>query len=339
MTSTIIVTGASGFIAKHVVRELIERGHRVRGTLRSLDRASEVVEAVRPSVGEAANANLDFVAADLEREDGWAEAMTGADVLVHTASPFPLVQPANADDLMRPAVDGTKRALRAARDAGIGRVVLTSSSVAIAYAPLPPDRPYDERDWTDPNDTRWSPYIRSKAAAERAAWHFVETEAPGMDLTVINPGLVMGPPLDRHFGTSLKLIQRILASKDPAWPSIEFPAVDVRDVARAHAEAVARSHSAGKRYLLAERTLSFVDMAEAAKAAAPGRRVVTRRAPAWLIRLISRFDKSVATILEDLDRPQPSSGARAREELGIDYIDARESVAASVRYLIDNRLA
>lgn len=338
----VTVTGASGFIAKHVVLQLLNRGYHVRGTVRSPARGAEVAAAVRPHLAEPAGLEerLTFAPLDLQRDDGWAEAMAGAAALLHTASPFPIEEPKNADELVRPAVDGTLRALRAAQEAGVGRVILTSSIAAVSYGELPAGRTvYDEGDWTDPDGGTATPYIKSKTLAERAAWRFVETEAPELRLTAINPGFVLGPPLDDRFGTSLKVVQRLLAAKDPALPDIHFPTVDVRDVAAAHVLALEKPETEGKRILTAARTLSLVDIARAVKAAAPGRRVVTRQAPHWMIRLVGRFDAAVASIVPQLGRRREVSNARARELLGIDFIDPDESVAASTRYLIERGLA
>lgn len=337
----ITVTGASGFVAKHVVLQLLEKGYRVRGTVRSPARAEEVAAAVRPHLSDpAALGRLTFAELDLGQDEGWAAAMADAKALIHIASPFPLEQPRNEDELIRPAVDGTLRALRAAHEAGVGRVVLTSSLAAISYSDLPPGKAaYDEDDWTDTGRPGLTPYAKSKTLAERAAWRFVETEAPEMRLTAINPGLIAGPPLDGRFGSSLRAVQRLLAAKDPALPDIYLPTVDVRDVAKAHVLALEKPETAGKRILMAAGTLSFVDIAKAVKAAAPGRRVVTRRAPHWLIRLVALFDPVAAGIVHELGRRQDISNARARSLLGIDFIDPAEAVAASTRYLIERERA
>ena len=335
----VTVTGASGFIAKHVVLRLLNGGYRVRGTVRSGARGAEVAAAVLPHLSDPAGLDerLTFAELDLERDGGWPEAMAGAGALIHTASPFPLAQPRNEDEVIRPAVDGTLRALRAAHEAGIGRVVLTSSIAAISYGELPPGKTvYDESDWTDPTGRSATPYVKSKTLAERAAWHFVETEAPGLRLTAINPGFVVGPPLDDRFGSSLSVVERLLAGRDPALPDVYFPTVDVRDVAAAHVLALEKPESEGKRILMAAGTLSLVDMAKAVKAAAPGRRVTARQAPDWLIRLIGLFDGGVAAIVADLGRPQNVSNELARKILGIDFIDPKDAVAASTRYLLEH---
>lgn len=239
--STVLVTGASGFIAKHIVRELLEQGHTVRASVRS-GRGRAQVEALFPE------ANLEFVTLDLLVDDGWAEAMDGINVLVHTASPFPGDEPADRMELIRPAVKGTTRALEAAHQAGVHRVVLTSSCAAI-YKPAGADlsQPRTRADWTDPDGPATSAYEASKTLAERAAWDFVAAH-PEMHLTTINPGAVFGPPMDEHYGTSLGYVEQILSGAMPMLPELSMPAVDVRDVARMHAAAVALPQTEGQRF-------------------------------------------------------------------------------------------
>ncbi|MCX7646945.1 MAG: aldehyde reductase [Rhodobacteraceae bacterium] len=339
MERTVVLTGATGFIAKHVAARLLNAGFRVRATLRTPDRAQEVVAAVRPALDDPAGLDerLRFVRLDLMADEGWQEAMAGADALVHTASPFPLAEPRTADEVVRPAVEGTLRALRAARDAGVGRVVLTSSVAAVMHRDLPPGRRvFDETDWTEPDHPTTTPYFRSKTLAERAAWDFAAREAPGLRLTALNPGLVCGPPLDARYGTSLRLVGRLLAARDPALPQIAFPVVDVRDVAEAHLRALTADGAAGQRFLISAGTLWFHEMAEALRDALPGRRIVTRRAPGALIRLIGLFDPSVRPIVPLLGRDQRVSNARAREVLGLAFIPPREAVAAAGRWLVGN---
>jgi dihydroflavonol-4-reductase len=338
---TVVVTGASGYIAKHIVLELLQAGRAVRGTVRSRHRADEVEQAIRGSGpdGDELAGRLSFAMLDIEQDDGWSEAMAGADALIHTASPFPMVQPKDPDMLIRPAVDGTRRALEAARRAGIERVVLTSSVAAVVYGPAPAGRPYDERDWTDTSDRSLSPYIRSKTLAERAAWDYVDTTGQGMRLTVVNPGLVLGAPLDAHFGTSLSLVQRMLLGKDPAVPRVQYAIVDVRDVARMHVAALETPAAEGRRFLAVGGMATLPEIARWLKAGYPRRRIVTREAPDLLLRALGLFDKSISTILPDLGKRFTASNAAAREVLGIDFADPHTSVRRSAEFLIARGLA
>lgn len=337
MGQTVFVTGATGYIAKHIIRDLLDAGHSVIGSVRRSGGEREVRDALRPHLSdpEDAEARLRFAMLDLDRDEGWDSALAGADALVHTASPFPMTQPKDPQDLIRPAVNGAMRALAAARAAGIGRVVMTSSTVAIMHSPLPRAmRAFDETCWTDPDAPGMTPYVRSKTLAERAAWDFVERDAPDMALTTINPGLVLGAALDRRHGTSVGVIQRILRARDPMLPRMGFPVVDVRDVATMHTRALERPDTAGQRYLAADRFQWFVDLARVLKETYPDRRIVTRQAPDAIVRLLGLFDPAIRSIVPDLGIERPVSNARARDEMDMRFIPAAQSIRDTAAYLL-----
>lgn len=341
MTQTVLLTGASGYIAKHIALQLLEAGYNVRGTVRDLSRGAEVTEAIRPHLKDDSNleTRLAFVALDLTTDTGWTEAMDGVDVLMHTASPFPLDQPKNEDDLIRPAVDGAMRALRAAHAAEVKRVILTSSTAAISGSALPAgDISFDETNWTDPTDPDAGAYVRSKTLAEQAAWNFVSKDAPDMHLTTINPGFVLGAPLDQHFGTSIQVIERLLRGKDPMLPDIGFSTVDVQDVAEMHVTVINKPETFGQRIMTVDSFLTFKDIAQAVKAAFPSRRIPTRVAPNFLIRILGRFDPTIKSIIPGLGRVDKIDNSRARATIGRGMRQARKSVVSSATYLIDNKL-
>ncbi|MFZ2099596.1 MAG: aldehyde reductase [Oricola sp.] len=338
---SVLLTGSSGFIAKHIALQLLDAGHAVRGSVRAMNRGKEVADAVRPLLSDpsAADDRLSFVELDLLSDSGWREALQGVDVLVHTASPFPIRQPADENELIRPAVEGTLRALRAAKAAGIRRVVLTSSIAAVADGhDGDVRRTCDESDWSDVESRTITAYSKSKTLAERAAWDFVREEAPEMQLTAINPGMVLGPPLDRHFGSSMGILQRVVRSKDPALPNIGFAFVDVRDIARIHARAMDTPASIGGRHI---GTAGFLWLPEVARIVAgqfPDRKIVTRRAPNALIRFLGLFDAEVRASVPMLDQRRELSNARARAVFGMDFIPADEAVRAGAKFLVDNGL-
>ncbi len=339
---TVLVTGASGFIAKHICLRLLNAGYAVVGSVRSLERGTEVMDAVRPQLDDddELEQRLRFVALDLGHGKGWQEAMNGVDILMHTASPFPLVQPDNEAEIIRPAVDGAVRALSAAHAAGVKRVVMTSSSVALMYKQLETGRShYDENDWSDLDAPATTPYVKSKTLAEQAAWEFIKNTASHMELTTINPGFVLGPPLDGTLGTSLQVVQRLLQAKDPMLPNCGFPTVDVRDIAEMHVRALTTPQSIGKRIIGSDRFLWFTDMATTLAGTYPNRRIVTRRAPNALIRFLAMFDKSIRTIIGDLDIRRDLSNQRAKDLFGMEFIEAEDSVRAAAGYLVENRLA
>lgn len=336
----IFVTGASGYIAKHIIVQLLEAGYRVRGSVRSLDRADAVRRDLSVALTDAGDLTdrLEFAALDLERDAGWDEALCGADALLHTASPFPLDQPRDRQELIRPAVEGTRRALRAAKAAGIERVVLTSSAVAILNADLPAGREaYNEEDWTDPSSPRTNAYAASKTMAERAAWALADEL--GLKLTTINPGLVLGRPVGAGHGSSVALVERILSGRDPAVPDLAFPLVDVRDIARMHVAALQRPESIGRRYIGSAGTRSFLEVAKTVKDAHPEKKIALRVAPKWLMRLLAVTDPAIRGILPQLGRPQDMSAARATEELGVTFRDPEQAVRDVADYLLAERRA
>ena len=326
-----LITGVSGFIAKHVTLRFLQAGWAVRGTLRSLDRAEEVLQALSPHLTKAALANLSFAKADLTHDDGWAEAARGADVLVHMASPFPMAQPKDPADLINPAVQGALRALRFAYAAGIRRAVLTSSYVAVYDEGK--SSVQDESDWCDLNAAGTTAYAKSKTLAERAAWDFVKT-APDLALTCINPGLVLGQPLDRHVGTSLNLVKRLLGGRDPMVPMLGFACVDVRDVAEMHLRAAERSQTAGKRYLASAGTMTMPQMAQLLKSAHPGRRIATKVAPKVLLRLLALFDPAIKGVLPLVGRIPQMSNARAKADMGMQFNSPVDALTASADWLL-----
>jgi len=341
MTKTVLLTGASGYIAKHIALQLLEAGYHVRGTVRNLGRGAEVTEAVRPHLSDDSDlaVRLTFVALDLTEDAGWADAMNGVDVLMHTASPFPLDQPKHEDELIRPAVDGAMRALRAAHAAGITRVVLTSSTAAISGSALPAgDTSFDETNWTDPTDPDVAAYARSKTLAEQAAWNFVHNDAPDMNLTTINPGFVLGAPLDQHFASSIQVIERLLRGKDPMLPDIGFATVDVLDVAEMHVTVIEKPETFGQRIMAVDSFQSFKDLAQAVKIAFPDRKMPTRVAPNFLIRLLARFDPTIKSIVPSLGRVDKIDNARALATVGRGMRQARKAAVSSAKYLIDNKL-
>jgi nucleoside-diphosphate-sugar epimerase len=338
--NTVLVTGATGYIAKHLVLQLLNAGYAVVGSTRSLARAAELQEAVAPHLDDpTALERLRVVALDLTGDEGWDAAMQGVDVLMHTASPFPMTQPKNEDDVIRPAVDGALRAVKAARAAGITRVIMTSSAVAIFTGDLPAGKSvYDETDWSDPDSHAATPYAKSKTLAERAVWDWQASEAPEMQITMINPVFVQGAPLDSHFGTSIQVIERLLKGKDPMQPRLGMPCVDVRDIALMHIRAMERDDSIGKRFVGAGQFLWFTDMARLLKKAYPMRRIATRTAPDILIRFMAMFDPAIRGILPDLGRRIDVSNARARDILGIEFRETDAAVRAAGDYLVDNNL-
>ena len=337
MTSkTVLLTGISGFIAKRIALDLLNRGYSVVGSLRSLHRADEVKSALKDKLTDPTNIEkqLRFVKLDLNSDDGWNDAMSGIDSLIHTASPFPIAQPKNEDELVRPAVQGTLRALRSAQRAGVTRVVLTSSIVAIMNKEKPEGAPLTEEDWTDLSYPTVNAYDKSKTLAEKAAWDFVEKH-PEMKLTTINPGLVAGTPMDEHYGSSLSVIERFWVGKDPFVPNIGLPLVDISDVSEMHITALEKPEAVNQRYIAADRFVMFPELARILAKAYPSQKIPTKIAPKFLLRLIALFDSEVKSALPRLNIEMTTSSAKASRDLGIQFTSAKESILASAAFIAE----
>jgi dihydroflavonol-4-reductase len=327
----VFLTGASGFIAKHILRELLENGYEVRASIRSERRRTELQ-------GLFPDAALEFAMLDLTKDEGWKDALKGCEVLIHTASPFPLTEPKDPQHLIRPAVDGTLRAMRAAREAGIKRVILTSSCAAIyKQADKPKMQPSDETFWTTPDDPSVGAYEASKTLAEKAAWEFV-AENPDIDLTTINPGAVFGPPMDARFGSSLELVERLMTGKLPMVPPMNMVAVDVRDVARMHVAAINLEAAKGERFAAASGTHRFLELGEFLKAWDASLKTPGREAPVWLLRIMGLFSKDAKGIMGNVGRTLAVSGAKAERTFGLDFIPVRDSLIASAEAIRSYKL-
>ncbi len=322
-----VVTGASGFIAKHVVLRLLESGYRVRGSLRSLDKQDEVRTAVKSAfeAGKAKSVDLSFAKADLTADAGWADVMEGADVVLHTASPFPFNSPKDADALIRPAVEGTARVLNMAADAGVKRAVVTSSAAAVLYG-RPDKERFDASDWTDLDGPGVTAYTRSKTLAERKAWEVAK--ARGLHLNSVNPSLVLGPPLDGHFGTSLSIVGMLLNGKVPAIPRAGFGVVDVRDVADLHVAAVAENAPSGNRYIASAAYLLLPEMADilAQHLAGAKQRPLL---PDWIVRIVGRFSKDAEQFAVTIGKRIDLDTAASRKLMGHGFIPAQEAIVAA----------
>jgi dihydroflavonol-4-reductase len=317
----VLVTGATGFIAQHCILQLLEAGYHVRGTARSSGQTQEIADILVPhlsGVGKQQLLDFDVVAVDLTRDEGWKEAVTDCRFVLHVASPLPRSAAKFDDELVVPARDGTLRVLRAANEAGVERVVLTSSISAIVYGN---DRSkiFDESSWTNLTGKRLGAYDKSKTIAERAAWNFIEALGADatMELVVINPGLVLGPLLSPDWGTSGELVKRIIEHDVPAIPDISLAMVDVRDVASAHVRALTMPEAAGQRFICAEANHSMMEVALILKRhlGPMGYKIPTKRLPSIAIRIMALFDSTVRLAMNDLGTQQNVKNERIRTVL------------------------
>jgi nucleoside-diphosphate-sugar epimerase len=334
--STVLVTGGSGFIGSHSILQLLGAGHQVRTTVRSLKRERDVRAMLKEGSADPGD-RLSLIAADLENEAGWPEAVAGCEYVLHVASPFPQTVPKHEDELIVPAREGTLRVLRASRDAGVKRVVLTSSFAAIGYGHQPQAAPFNETSWTDPNGDDVLPYVKSKTLAERAAWDFVANEGGGIELSVVNPVGVFGPVLGPDYSTSILLVQRMMDGALPGCPQLYFGAVDVRDVADLHIRAMIQPAAKGERFLaVAGDFMSMLDIAKVLKGrmGASAKRVPTRQLPNWLVRVAAMRDPAVKQILPELGKRKNATNEKARRMLGWAPRSNEESIVATAESLV-----
>jgi nucleoside-diphosphate-sugar epimerase len=333
--ATTLVTGGTGFLGGRCVVQLLERGHDVRTTVRDPKREDSVRQAVADAGVDPGN-RLSVVSADLTSDEGWAEAVAGCQYVLHVASPFPPEQPNDPDELIVPARDGALRVVGAALDAGVQRVVMTSSVAAIRGSRESSESaPFTEADWTDGDDTSRSPYVRSKTFAEKAAWDLVRQAGSEDRLAVVNPGAIIGPPLSSDRSTSLQAIQRLLDGM-PAMPRLGFTFVDVRDVADLHLRAMADPAAGGERFIAADTFLWTSEVAAVIRErlgnAAP--KVPTRVAPNLLVRAMSLFDGGIRPFVSDLGKRQWMSSEKARGTLGWAPRPIEDSIADTARALL-----
>lgn len=334
--SKVLVTGGSGFIGSRCILQLLSAGHQVRTTVRDLKREPEVRATLKVGVAGSTD-GLSFVAADLEKEAGWLEATTGCEYVLHVASPFPANVPKHEDELIIPAREGALRVLRASRDAGVKRVVLTSSFAAIGYGHKPHQTLLDETNWTDPNGEGVTAYVKSKTLAERAAWEFIAREGKGMELSVVNPVGVFGPVLGPDYATSILIIQRLMDGAVPGLPRIYFGAVDVRDVAELHLQAMTHPAAKGERFLaVAGDFLSTLDVARILKRrmGEAAKRVPTRQLPDWLVRLAALRDPAVRQIIPELGIVKNATSQKAQRVLGWTPRSNEDAIVATAESLM-----
>ena len=330
----VLVTGASGYIAGFLIKALVAEGWSVRGTVRNLTKA----DAVRASLGLTPE-QLPLFAADLTADAGWAEAAAGCDYVQHIASPLQPDGKPSAEALLGPARDGALRALRAARDAGAKRLVMTSSVAAIAYG-KPDAYVSTEADWTDPDSPDAYPYVKSKTVAERAARDWIDAEGGALEFCTVNPGMVLGPVLGSDYSPSVSVVAKLLDGSLPGCPRIGFGVVDVRDVAAAHVLAMTTPSLNGERFLCAGDFLWMGDVAAILKIRLgdKAKKVPTRILPNWLMRILARFDPLVRQVVSELGHRRLTDASHAKARLGWTMRPAEETIVDTARSLIEHGL-
>ncbi|MGH2864845.1 MAG: SDR family oxidoreductase [Solirubrobacteraceae bacterium] len=336
----VLVTGGSGFLGGWCVVAALKDGYRVRATVRDLAREREVRECIASQID--AGDRLELLRADLTEDAGWTDAMAGCDYVLHVASPFPPKQPKDADELIVPAREGTLRVLRAALDAGVKRVVATSSLAAVRNdrgGALHGEREMTEEDWSDPSDPHMTPYAQSKVLAERAAWELVRERGGQQRLTTIQPGAIAGPVLGTDRSYSLRAIERLLDGEMPGLPKLGFAFSDVRDLAALHVKAMTAPAAGGQRLLAAGDFLWFADVARILREhlGPDARKVPTRQVPNFVVRAMALVDPEVRSVSDELGWKVNCSWENARRCTGWAPRPVQETILDCARSLLEQR--
>ncbi|MDB5492797.1 MAG: dependent epimerase/dehydratase family protein [Phenylobacterium sp.] len=331
----VLVTGGSGYIGGWCAIALLKQGYVVRTTVRNLSREAEV--RARFAKQTDPGNRLSFHAADLMADAGWDAAAEGCDYVLHVASPLGVAEPKDPDELIVPAREGAKRAVRAAIKAGAKRVVLTSSVAASSKDEGPGDWLADESCWTDPTDRRVSAYAKSKTIAERAAWELIAAEGGKTTLATVNPALVLGPVLGADYSESVQVVERLLSGRVPGVPRLGFNIVDVRDVADLHIRAMTAPEAAGQRFIAAGAYAWMGDLAALLRARldpAAAAKVPTRKVPDLVVRLVGLFDTDLGSVAPGLGRTHDFTSAKAQNLLGWRPRPTEETVIDCAKSLI-----
>jgi len=333
---TVLVTGGTGFVGVHCILQLLQKGYNVKTTIRNLKRKDEVFEMLKNG-GVTSFDNLTFVSADLTKDDNWDEAVKGCTYVLHVASPIFLTIPKDENEMIRPAVDGALRVLKAARNAGVKRIVMTSNFGAVGYSHKDPNTIITEKEWTDPNEKGLTAYNKSKVLAERAAWGFMKNEGGNLELTVINPMGIFGQSLSPVLSSGFELLKNILDGSMKAIPNLTLGIVDVRDVADLHIRAMTNPEAKGQRFLaLSGGTMSLPQIAQLLKKEMPeiSQKVSTKKMPDWLVRFAALFNEKAKAVAPMLGVNRNASNEKARKILGWQPRTNEEAILASAKSMV-----
>ena len=335
MTDKVLLTGVSGWIAKHTAIELLNKGYEVLGTVRN----NNLIDQTRQTIGKYAPIEkLSFVELDLLKDEGWNEAAKGCKYIFHIASPFPIKVSKNREVLLPVAVDGTIRVLNAGLNAGVEQIIKTSSIVAMFRKPNRTN-PYTfgENDWTDENWTEGvNDYFLSKTKAEKAAWELMESKGLKNKLTTICPGGVFGDALDKKGGTSIEYVRQFMAGKFPGAPKFAVLISDVRDIAKAHVACIGNTKVGGRRLIVGKEVKKLVELSQLMAEAMPeyARKLPKKELPNFMVKLISYIDSSAKTMIPDLGIMMQTDPTYAEKLLGFEFKAAKDCMAENAKSVV-----
>ena len=335
MTDKVLLTGVSGWIAKHTAIELLNKGYEVLGTVRN----NNLIDQTRQTIGKYAPIEkLSFVELDLLKDEGWNEAAKGCKYIFHIASPFPIKVSRNREVLLPVAVDGTIRVLNAGLNAGAEQIIKTSSIVAMFRKPNRTN-PYTfgENDWTDENWTEGvNDYFLSKTKAEKAAWELMESKGLKNKLTTICPGGVFGDALDKKGGTSIEYVRQFMAGKFPGAPKFAVLISDVRDIAKAHVACIGNTKVGGRRLIVGKEVKKLVELSQLMAEAMPeyAKKLPKKELPNFMVKLISYIDSSAKTMIPDLGIMMQTDPTYAEKLLGFEFKAAKDCMAENAKSVV-----
>lgn len=341
MTEKVLVTGGTGFLGMQMLLQLLNKGYDVRTTVRSLKSKDKVVNTLREN-GVTKFDRLSFIEADLSRDDNWDEAMEDRDYVLSVASPVFFEIPKDEAEVIRPAIEGIMRILKAANRTNVKRVVMTSNFGAVGFSNQDWHSVTTEKDWTDENAKGLSAYEKSKLLAEKAAWKYIETEGQGLEFATVNPVAIFGPSLDSHVSGSFDLLKGIASGSMKMVPNIELNVVDVRDVVDLHIRAMITPEAAGQRFIATtDGMISMPEIAELLRKERPqlAEKISKRTMPNWILKGASHFNATAREGQFMAEMNRNVSNAKAREVLGWTPIGTKEeAVLAAVDSLIKYNL-
>ncbi|MBQ4830453.1 aldehyde reductase [Alteromonas sp. MMG017] len=332
----VLVTGGTGFVGIHIILNLLKRGYTVKTTIRNLNKKYGIIEILENEGATDLDA-ISFIEADLTDDKNWSKAVKDCQYVLHVASPFPAKDPENPDELLIPAIEGTLRVLKHARDANVKRVVMTSSFATIGYSNKESNYVFTEKDWTNPEDENTT-YIRSKTLAERAAWDFITSEGGNLEFTVINPVGIFGPILGKNLSSSVQLVEQLLNKKIPAVPNVHFGIVDVRDVADIHIKAMSNEKAKGERFLLTgDSSISLPEIAQILHSHENkfSTQVTTKVLPNWLVKLLSIFKPELKNVASQVGKIKILSNKKVKNTFNWTPINKEKIIKDTAESLIE----